>query len=43
MYSVGAAMIMVSAVIVQTITVSMKGSNDATNPSLTGRRVLTAE
>lgn len=33
----------VSAVMVQTITVSMKGSRRATNPSEIGRRFLTAE
>jgi hypothetical protein len=36
-------MMIVSAVIVQTTTVSMKGSINATKPSLTGRRVFTAE
>ncbi len=34
---------MARAVIVQMTTVSMKGSNRATKPSETGRRVLTAE
>ena len=34
---------MVSAVMVQMTTVSMKGSSRATKPSLTGWRVLTAE
>lgn len=43
--SVGSAsaMMMISAVIMQITTVSMKGSNRALNPSETGRRVLTAE
>ena len=36
-------MTMVSAVIVQMMTVSMNGSSRATKPSVTGRRVLTAE
>ena len=36
-------MTIVSAVIVQTMTVSMNGSSRETKPSLTGCRVLTAE
>ena len=36
-------MMMVTAVIVQIRSVSTRGSNSATNPSLTGRRVLTVE